>query len=223
MSNSTLVDFGPTKPTIQPYQGGYSIPAALTQVEVPGVNEGETALSWRGYLLQVPYLSELELNSAFAELPAGDYSEERYAALEFAAKVERLNQYPPFVELEYAQAQENAAAALERSASTPEMQAYVAEVDAVDAEVPMPVEPSFMWSDVVDASGPSADFRFDPADPQFLQLQVGDRIRRTEPFGVMPYDAELLTISTSDGVTTWSESTTVSGSNVPFKVSTYRP
>jgi len=217
----TLVSYGSEAPKPRQVSNGWVIPLGITsETDADGVTV------YSGHEVVSATLFEHDIDAAIAaadDLPAGDYSEEKHVALELAAKIERLNQYPPSVELEYAQAQENAAAARQRSASTPEMQEYAAKVEAVNAEVPIPEAPTFMWSDVIEASGPSNNFRFDPADPQFLQLQVGDRIRRTEPFGVMPYDAELLTISTSDGVTTWSQSTTVSGASVPFKVSTYRP
>jgi hypothetical protein len=64
-------DFGPVRPTIQPYQGGYSVPVALQQVDRPGIGDGAVTQSWQGYLLTVPFLSELELDAAIAELPAG--------------------------------------------------------------------------------------------------------------------------------------------------------
>lgn len=90
-----ITDFGQTKPTIQPYQNGYSIPTALTQVEVFGEIDGETALSWQGYLLQVPVLSERELDAAFATLPEGDYSADKRAALTYAVQLKRHAAYPP--------------------------------------------------------------------------------------------------------------------------------
>lgn len=90
-----FTDFGPVKPTIQPYQGGYSVPVALRQVERPGLAEGEVEHSWQGYLLHVPFLSELELDAAIAELPAGDYSADKKEALTEAVRIARKAEYPP--------------------------------------------------------------------------------------------------------------------------------
>jgi hypothetical protein len=84
-----ITDFGPTKPTIQPYQNGYSIPVSLTQIERPGVVEGTTEYSWQGYLLTVAALTELEFDEAIKQLPAGDYSADKQAALEKAVYFEQ--------------------------------------------------------------------------------------------------------------------------------------
>ena len=92
-------DFGPVRPTIQPYQGGYNVPVALKQVERPAINgEGAVEHSWQGYLLIVPFLSELELDAAIAELPAGDYSADKQAALTHAVGLARKAEYPPIEE-----------------------------------------------------------------------------------------------------------------------------
>jgi len=88
-------DFGPVKPSVQPYQGGYSVPVALKQVERPAINGEGVEHSWQGYLLMVPFLSELELDKAIAELPAGDYSADRQAALTHAVQLARKAEYPP--------------------------------------------------------------------------------------------------------------------------------
>jgi hypothetical protein len=88
MSVHTLVDFGPVRPSIQPYKSGYTVPVALTQVERPGIEDGTTETSWQGYLLEVPALTELELDNAIAALPAGDYSADKQAALGQAAPME---------------------------------------------------------------------------------------------------------------------------------------
>ena len=85
---TSLTDFGPIKPTIQPYKNGYSVPVALTQVERPGIEDGTTETSWQGYLLEVSALTELELDTAIAALPAGDYSADKQAALGQAAPME---------------------------------------------------------------------------------------------------------------------------------------
>ena len=92
-------DFGPDRPTIQPYQGGYNVPVALKQVERPAINgEGAVEHSWQGYLLTVPFLSELELDAAIAGLPAGDYSADKQAALTHAVGLARKAEYPPIEE-----------------------------------------------------------------------------------------------------------------------------
>lgn len=91
----TITDFGPAKPSIQPHQHGYSVPVALKQIERPGINEGEVEHSWQGYLLQVPFLSELELDAAIAALPKGDYSADKQAALTHAVQLARKAEYPP--------------------------------------------------------------------------------------------------------------------------------
>ena len=92
-----ITDFGPVKPSIQPYQGGYSVPAGLKQVERQGPS-GEAEHSWQGYLLLVPFLSELELDAAIAALPKGDYSADKQAALTEAVHEARRAAYPPIEE-----------------------------------------------------------------------------------------------------------------------------
>lgn len=88
-------DFGPTKPTIQPYQNGYSVPVAVKQVDRPSIREGEVEKGWQGYLLLLPFLSELEFDEAVKQLPAGDYSAERLAVLQERVRLERKVLYPP--------------------------------------------------------------------------------------------------------------------------------
>lgn len=88
-------DFGLIRPTIQPHQDGYTVPVALKQVERSGLGEGEVEHSWQGYLLHVPFLSELELDAAIAGLPAGDYSADKQAALTHAVQLARKAEYPP--------------------------------------------------------------------------------------------------------------------------------
>ena len=83
-----ITDFGPAKPVIQPYKNGYSVPVALTQVERPGIYEGTTETTWQGYLLEVSALTEYELDTAISQLPAGDYSADKQAALDQAAPME---------------------------------------------------------------------------------------------------------------------------------------
>ena len=91
-------DFGPVKPSVQPYLNGYSVPVALKQVERPGSDDGVVAHSWQGYLLMVPFLSELELDAAIAALPPGDYSADKQAALTAAVHEARRDAYPPIEE-----------------------------------------------------------------------------------------------------------------------------
>ncbi len=90
-----LTDFGPKKPTVQPYQGGFSVPIGLRQVDCYASPEDEPVRTWQGYLVAVPFLSELELDAAIAELPAGDYSEGRLTALNYAVQQARKAEYPP--------------------------------------------------------------------------------------------------------------------------------
>jgi hypothetical protein len=111
-------DFGPTKPFIQPYLNGYSVPAGLKQVEH----------SWQGYLLIVPFLSELELDAAIARLPAGDYSADKQAALVEGVKLARRASYPPQSDLLYAIAEDDAAA----------IATYKAKCAVIAAQYPMP-------------------------------------------------------------------------------------
>ena len=95
MSNSTFTDFGPVKPSIQPYLNGYSVPAGLKQVERPAINGEGVEHSWQGYLLIVPFLSDLELDAAIRELPPGDYSADKRVALDYLVQQERRAAYPP--------------------------------------------------------------------------------------------------------------------------------
>ena len=83
-----LTDFGPSIPPIQPYLDGYSVPAGAKAVERTDV-DGGTYTAYEGYLLQVPFLSEYELDAAIAQLPAGDYSADKQAALEAAIYFEQ--------------------------------------------------------------------------------------------------------------------------------------
>lgn len=90
-----MTDFGAIRPTVQPYQGGYSIPAGLMLVERSSDDQQNVEQTWRGYLLQVPCLSALELDRAIAALPPGDYSEARLEALIVAVQERRRQDYPP--------------------------------------------------------------------------------------------------------------------------------
>ena len=68
----------------------------MKQVERPAINgEGAVEHSWQGYLLIVPFLSELELDAAIAALPKGDYSADKHEAMVHAVQLERKAEYPP--------------------------------------------------------------------------------------------------------------------------------
>jgi hypothetical protein len=88
-------DFGPVKPSITTFYGGYRVPVALQQVDIPIGTDGSTAKGWRGYLLELAGLTEFEFDRAAAELPAGDYSADRLAVLTEAVHQERRAAYPP--------------------------------------------------------------------------------------------------------------------------------
>jgi len=92
---TTLTDFGPGKPSIQPYKSGYSVPVGLTQVERPGIEDGTVEHSWQGYLLEVAALTELELDMAIAKLPKGNYEADKREALAEAVRQQRRAAYPP--------------------------------------------------------------------------------------------------------------------------------
>ena len=138
-------DFGPDRPTIQPYQGGYSVPVALKQVERPAINGEGVEHSWQGYLLIVPFLSELELDAAIAELPAGDYSADRQAALEEGVTLSRRANYPPQSDLLYAIAEDDTAS----------IAAYKARCAVVARQFPMPwnTASSYKAGDLVNHKG----------------------------------------------------------------------
>ena len=91
----TITDFGPVKPSITTFHGGYRVPVSLQQVERPSIIEGETEHSWQGYLLEVGGLTEVEFDRAAAELPAGDYSADKLAVLTEAVHQQRREDYPP--------------------------------------------------------------------------------------------------------------------------------
>ena len=120
-----ITDFGSTKPTIQPYQNGYSVPVALEQIERPGIDEDTIEYSWQGYLLFLPFLSDLEFDKAIQELPDGDYSAERLAVLQTRTLMDRRAAYPPIEEYVYAVAQDDADA----------IAAFKAKVAAVNQEI----------------------------------------------------------------------------------------
>lgn len=97
-----------------------------------------------------------------------------------------------------------------------------AELAVVEAARADPEQPAF-WSDVIEGSGPSNNFRWATSDLQFVNLEVGDVIYGCEPIGAIPIGATCLSKTESSGVTTWSESIVLSGQDVPFRVTTGKP
>jgi hypothetical protein len=131
-----ITDFGPNKPTIQPYQGGYSVPVALQQVERPGIEEGTVEHAWQGYLLKVAALTELEFDNAAKALPKGDYGTDRHAMLQERVSIERRAAYPPIEDYADAVVKGDAAA----------LQAYKDACLAVKAAYPMPWDASATYA-----------------------------------------------------------------------------
>jgi len=123
-----LTDFGPAKPSIQPYLSGYSVPVGLQKKERPGIEEGRNEESWYGYLLLLPFLSGIEFDEAIKQLPEGDYSAERLEVMQERVRRLRKDHYPPVEEYVYAMAQGDQAA----------VDAFTAKVQAVDEAHPMP-------------------------------------------------------------------------------------
>jgi hypothetical protein len=91
----TITDFGPVKPSITTFHGGYRVPVAVKQVDVPAGADGSTAKGWRGYLLELAGLTELEFDRVVADLPPGDYSADKLAVLTEAVHAQRREDYPP--------------------------------------------------------------------------------------------------------------------------------
>ena len=93
--------------------------------------------------------------------------------------------------------------------------AAIAEEEAI-VETPGSAVPVHITANVVDATAPSDNFKWeDINDPTFISLQVGAVIISSDG---IPAGATCLTKDEAQGVTTWSESTTVSGSDVPFTI-----
>ena len=90
-----ITDFGPIKPSITTFYGGYRVPVALQQVDIPAGADGSTAKGWRGYLLELAGLTEVEFDRVSAELPPGDYSADKLAVLTEAVHAQRREAYPP--------------------------------------------------------------------------------------------------------------------------------
>jgi hypothetical protein len=91
----TITDFGPVKPLITTFYGGYRVPVALQQVDIPAGVDGSTAKGWRGYLLELAGLTEVEFDRVVAGLPPGDYSADKLAVLTEAVHAQRREAYPP--------------------------------------------------------------------------------------------------------------------------------
>jgi len=88
----TATKFGAQKPVINPHLGGYSIPCGITTSVVDG-----TTL-YEGYRIDVPNLTEIEIDRAIATLPDGDYSADKLEALREAVRLKRKEEYPPMEE-----------------------------------------------------------------------------------------------------------------------------
>jgi len=114
-----LTDFSPEKPTVEKFGNGYYVPLGLNQIERPNIGGEGTYTIWQGYFLEVPALTEREIDKAIATLPAGDYSADKQAALDQAAKFQRLNSMNPTQAIyaleQRAQAQDALIAALQVS------------------------------------------------------------------------------------------------------------
>jgi len=87
-----LTRFGPEKPFINPHLGGYSIPCGITTAVV------ENLTVYEGYLIDVPNLTETEIDKAISTLPDGDYSADKLEALREAIRLKRKEEYPPIEE-----------------------------------------------------------------------------------------------------------------------------
>jgi len=74
------------------------VPVAVKQVDVPAGADGSTAKGWRGYLLELAGLTELEFDRVVADLPPGDYSADKLAVLTEAVHAQRRDAYPPIEE-----------------------------------------------------------------------------------------------------------------------------
>jgi len=85
--------FGAQKPSISAHMGGYSIPVGITTA----LEEGDI-LVYEGYLIDVPNLTEIEIDRAIATLPDGDYSADKLEALREAVRLKRKEEYPPMEE-----------------------------------------------------------------------------------------------------------------------------
>ena len=89
----TATKFGAQKPVINSHLGGYSIPVGITT----SLEEGDI-LVYEGYLIDVPNLTEVEIDRAIATLPDGDYSADKLEALREAVRLKRKEEYPPIEE-----------------------------------------------------------------------------------------------------------------------------
>jgi hypothetical protein len=148
-----ITDFGPAKPTIQPYQGGYSVPVGLYQELGPGPNPDDPeVLYWKGYLLFMPFLSLVEFDEKILEAPLDDYSAERYEVQIERTRLDRVKLYPPADGYTYAVASNDTAA----------ITAFEAAVADVNTQYPLPVEaPYTLIYPYIDEpnSGPKSGFR----------------------------------------------------------------
>ena len=116
--------------------------------------------------------------------------------------------------------------AVNNAADIPGLQAVV------DAEIYLPDPPNAVqWVQVFEQSAPSTDFKYvtgggtpeETVNPYVNTLQPGwivldSRISDQDPTTAIPQGAVLQTINPSNGVTTWDQQTTLSGTNLTFEV-----
>ena len=116
--------------------------------------------------------------------------------------------------------------AVNNAADIPGLQAVV------DVPVYLPDAPNAVqWVQVFEQSAPSTDIKYvinggtpeEIVNPYVNTLQPGwivldSRISDQDPTTAIPQGAVLQTINTSNGVTTWDQQTTLSGTNLTFEV-----
>lgn len=83
-------------------------------------------------------------------------------------------------------------------------------------EAPAPDVPVYITANVIDAQAPSSNFKWnDINDPTFISLVIGAVVISSDG---IPAGATCTSKDDATGVTNWSESTTLSGTNVPFTI-----
>ena len=118
----TATKFGAQKPVINPHLGGYSIPCGITTSVV------DDLILYEGYLIDVPNLTEVEIDRAIATLPDGDYSADKLEALREAVRLKRKEEYPPMEDYLDGIAK----------GDTDQVNAYIAKCQAVKDKYPLP-------------------------------------------------------------------------------------
>ena len=87
--------------------------------------------------------------------------------------------------------------------------------DELEVE-PAPDIPVYITAKVIDATAPSNNFKWDDInDPTFVSLEVGAKIVSSDGIDA---GATCLSKEAGTGVTTWDQSTTVSGTDVEFTI-----